>query len=190
MDDSLVALLQGVGPRLRAVRRLRRLTLAQVAERTGLSVSTLSRLESGKRRPSLEVLIPLSAVYRLPLDDLVGAPPAGDPRIHPRPLRRDGGVYVPLTRDSGDVVAFKLVLPGRAGLQQIEQRSHPGYEWLFVLRGRALLRLGDEVAALGAGEAVEFDTRMPHCLVSGTGEVVEVLGLFSRGGGSLRTGAR
>ncbi|MFI6937256.1 helix-turn-helix domain-containing protein [Streptomyces sp. NPDC050287] len=113
MDDRLVALLQGVGPRLRAVRRLSRLTPAQVAERTGLSVSTLSRLASGKRRPSLEVLIPLSAAYRLPLDDLVGAPPVGDPRIHLRPFRRDGAVYVPLTRNTGDVLAFKLVLPGR-----------------------------------------------------------------------------
>lgn len=134
------------------------------------------------------MLIPLSAVYRLPLDDFVGAPPVGDPRIHPRPFCRRGGVYVPLTRDMGDVLAFKLVLPGRGGLQEVEQRSHLGYERLFVLRGRALLKLGDEVAALGAGEAVEFDTRMSHGLVSGTGEVVEVLGLFSRDGGSLRTG--
>ncbi|MFI7347279.1 helix-turn-helix domain-containing protein [Streptomyces sp. NPDC049936] len=189
MDDSLNALLRGVGPRLREVRQSRRLTLAQVAGRTGLSVSTLSRLESGKRRPSLEVLIPLTAVYRLPLDDLVGAPSVGDPRIHPRPFRRDGGVYVPLTRDSGDVVAFKLVLPGHVGLQHVAQRSHRGYERLFVLRGRALLRLGDEVAVLGVGEATEFDTRRPHSLVSSTGEVAEVLGLFSRDGRSLRAWA-
>lgn len=78
---------------------------------------------------------------------------------------------MPLTRDTGDVPAFKLVLPGRGGLREVEQRSHRGYERLFVLRGRALLRLGDEVAD------------------PGTGEVVEVLGLFSRDGGSLRTGA-
>ncbi len=96
---------------------------------------------------------------------------------------------MPLTRDTGDVLAFKLVLPGRGGLREVEQRGHRGNERLFVLRGRALLKLGDEVAALGAGEAVEFDTRMPHSLVSGTGEGVEVLGLFSRNGGSLRTGA-
>ena len=74
-----------VGPRLRALRRQRETTLSALAETTGISVSTLSRLESGRRRPTLELLLPLAEAYGVPLDDLVGAPATGDPRVHLRP---------------------------------------------------------------------------------------------------------
>src|SRR3712207_6992551 len=73
-DDVLTA----VGPRLRALRRQRGGTLGQLSEQTGISVSTLSRLESGQRRPTLELLLPLARAHQVPLDELVGAPPTGD----------------------------------------------------------------------------------------------------------------
>ena len=75
-DVELV--MKSVGPRLRLVRQTRGLTLAQTSASTGISVSTLSRLESGSRRPQLELLVPLAALYRVPLDELVGAPATGD----------------------------------------------------------------------------------------------------------------
>ena len=74
-------MLTAVGPRLRALRKQRGATLEQLAESTGISVSTLSRLESGHRRPTLELLLPLAQAHRVPLDELVGAPATGDPRI-------------------------------------------------------------------------------------------------------------
>ena len=85
-DPGLAGVLDAVGPRLRALRRQRETTLAAVAEATGISVSTLSRLESGQRRPTLELLLPLARAYGVQLDDLVGAPPTGDPRVHMRPV--------------------------------------------------------------------------------------------------------
>jgi transcriptional regulator with XRE-family HTH domain len=57
------------------------------AAATGISKSTLSRLESGQRRPSLELLLPISAAHQVPLDELVGAPEVGDPRIRMEPRR-------------------------------------------------------------------------------------------------------
>ena len=80
IDDGAGA----VGPRLRALRQERGVTLAELSRATGISVSTLSRLESGQRRPTLELLLPLARAHQVPLDELVGAPPTGDPRIHPR----------------------------------------------------------------------------------------------------------
>ena len=74
------------------------ITLTDVAERTGISKSTLSRLENGQRRPSLELLLPLAQAYRVPLDDLVGAPEVGDPRIRLKPRRVNGRTVLPLTR--------------------------------------------------------------------------------------------
>src|SRR4051794_41575875 len=96
-----------VGPRLRRLRQRRELTLTAVAGRTGISKSTLSRLESGQRKPSLEVLLPLAETYHLPLDELVGAPRAGDPRVRSRPRTRHGRPVFPLTQPSSRTAAWK-----------------------------------------------------------------------------------
>ncbi len=87
IDDvpGLDGVLAAVGPRLRALRQQRGVTLPQLSKATGISVSTLSRLESGQRRLTLELLLPLARVRQVPLDELVGAPPTADPRIHLRP---------------------------------------------------------------------------------------------------------
>lgn len=185
MPDDLAAVLDAVAPRLRALRRRRGLTLTEVAEATGISVSTLSRLESGGRRPALDLLLPLARHYRVPLDDLVGAPATGDPRIHPRPIRRHGHVIIPLSRAGADPQAFKQVLPGRDPQDPTDrprQRTHEGRDWMYVLHGRVLLLLGEEEVVLEAGEAAEFDTRTPHAFLSAGREVAEVLGLFSKDG--------
>src|SRR6185295_16692973 len=110
---SIAAALDLVGPRLRAVREQRGVTLTEAADRTGISKSTLSRLENGQRRPSLELLLPLAQAYRVPLDDLVGAPDVGDPRIRLKPRRVNGRTVLPLTRNPGGVQAWKIVIPAR-----------------------------------------------------------------------------
>ena len=176
--DDVEHTLEQVAPRLRRLRRQRGRTLADVSQATGIGISTLSRLESGTRRPSLDVLLPLARTYRVPLDDLVGAPPSGDPRVHPRPVRRGGMVFIPLSRDAGGVQAFKIVLPGRRRAAPRLQR-HDGFEWVYVLAGRLELHLGEEVTVLDTGEAAEFETRTPHALVSASDEPVELLSLFS-----------
>src|SRR3954469_7475696 len=86
-----------VGPRLRRLRERRGLTLTSLAAETGISKSTLSRLETGERKPSLELLLPLSRAFHLPLDELVGAPRVGDPRVRMRPRTRNGRLVYPLT---------------------------------------------------------------------------------------------
>jgi transcriptional regulator with XRE-family HTH domain len=182
-------LLAAVGPRLRALRQERGSTLAGVAEATGISVSTLSRLESGGRRATLELLLPLARAYRVPLDDLVGAPPTGDPRIHPRPVSRFGQTILPLSRRSGGPQAFKHLLPaGPPG--DPDPKQHDGYEWLYVLSGRLRLVLGEHDLVLPAGEAAEFDTRVPHWFGSATGEAVEFLSIFGPQGERMHVRAR
>ena len=89
------------------------MTLAQLSQVTGISVSTLSRLESGQRRPALELLLPLARAHQVALDELVGAPPTGDPRIHPRPIVRYGMTLLPLSRRPGGLQAYKLIIPAR-----------------------------------------------------------------------------
>ncbi|MEU1725220.1 XRE family transcriptional regulator [Nonomuraea sp. NPDC005692] len=178
MHDDMDEVLGAVGPRLRALRRHRGITLAELATTTGVSESTLSRLESGQRRATLELLLPLARVYDVPLDDLVGAPRTGDPRIHLKPITRFGMTFVPLSRRPGGVHAFKMIIPARPGPLEPTPQTHDGFEWLYVLTGRLRLVLGDRDLTLPVGEAAEFDTSMPHWLGSADGGTVELLILF------------
>ncbi|MDQ3990352.1 MAG: XRE family transcriptional regulator, partial [Actinomycetota bacterium] len=162
MDDDLDRALATVGPRLRSLRRQRETTLADLSAATGISVSTLSRLEAGARRPTLELLLPLARAHGVTLDELVGAPPTGDPRIHLRPVTRHGMTMVPLTRRAGGIQAYKLVIPARSSRREPDPQTHEGYEWLYVLNGRLRLVLGEHDLVLAPGEAAEFDTRVPH----------------------------
>ncbi|CAB61612.1 MULTISPECIES: helix-turn-helix domain-containing protein [Streptomyces] len=183
-DDVLA----GVGPRLRQVRKEREVTLAALSEATGISVSTLSRLESGLRRPSLELLLPIARAHQVPLDELVGAPPVGDPRVRARPVVRHGRTHWPLTRQAGGLQAFKVLEP--QSREEPDPRTHEGYEWLYVLSGRLRLVLGEHDVVLSAGEAAEFDTRVPHWFGS-TGEgPAEFLSLFGPQGERMHVRAR
>ncbi|MEU5718528.1 XRE family transcriptional regulator [Streptomyces sp. NPDC020403] len=180
--------LAAVGPRLRDLRRRHGLTLAALAEQTGINESTLSRLEGGGRKPTLEMLLPLAEVYAVPLDELVGAPRTGDPRIHLKPVTRDGMTFVPLSRPGG-VQAHKLLIPPRPGTEP-QLSTHEGFEWVYVLAGRLRLLLGQERVILKPGEAAEFDTHVPHWLGPDDERTVELLVLFGTQGERAHLKAR
>ncbi|MGA5440228.1 helix-turn-helix domain-containing protein [Streptomyces griseoincarnatus] len=183
-DDVLAE----VGPRLRRIRKDREVTLAALAEATGISVSTLSRLESGQRKPGLDLLLPIAQAHQVSLDELVGAPPVGDPRVRSRPIVHGGRTHWPLTRQPGGLQAYKVLEPQRR--LEPEPRRHEGYEWLYILSGKLRLVLGDHDVVLTAGEAAEFDTRVPHWFGS-TGEgPVEFLSLFGPQGERMHVRAR
>jgi transcriptional regulator with XRE-family HTH domain len=179
-EDVITAALDQVGPRLRRLRARRDLTLTAVAATTGISKSTLSRLENGERRPSLELLLPLAQAYRVPLDDLVGAPEVGDPRIRLKPKRINGRIVVPLTRHAGGTQAWKIVIPTTKNVPEL--RSHDGYEWLYVIAGKMRLVLGEHDLVLGPGEVAEFETSEPHWFGSTGEDPAEILSLFGRHG--------
>jgi len=151
-----------------------------VAASTGISKSTLSRLETGQRRPTLELLLELSHAYRVPLDDLVAAPQEGDPRIRLKPERVKGRTVLPLTLQPDGMQAWKIVIPTSKVLA--EPRAHDGHEWIYVLSGHVRLVLGDQDWVLAPGEVVEFETRVPHWFGSTGQEPAEVLSIFNRPG--------
>lgn len=190
MDDDLDSVLTAVGPRLRALRQQRETTLADLSATTGISVSTLSRLESGQRRPTLELLLPLARAYGVQMDELVGAPPTGDPRVHLRPITRHGMTMIPLTRRAGGVQAYKLIIPAARRPTVPQPQTHEGYEWIYVLSGRLRLVLGEQDLVLVDGEAAEFDTRVPHWFASAQDVPVEILSLFGRQGERAHLRAR
>ncbi len=190
MDEDLDHALDAVGPRLRALRKQRETTLNDLSAATGISVSTLSRLESGTRRPTLELLLPLARAHGVTLDELVGAPPTGDPRIHLRPVTRFGMTMLPLTRRAGGIQAYKLIIPAGSDRRVPEPKTHEGYEWLYVLNGRLRMVLGEHDLVLDPGEAAEFDTRVPHWFGAADEHPVEFLSLFGKQGERAHLRAR
>ncbi|MFD6857344.1 cupin domain-containing protein [Rhodococcus sp. NPDC060090] len=164
MDDDKV--LSAVGPRLRGFRQALGLNLAELAERSGITASTISRLERGLVRPGLEQLLPLARVYGLPLDELVAAPRVGDPRVHLKPIRKHGLTFVPLGVHAGGLQGFKVIYPPSAKAGPRKYNTHPGREWFYVLEGAVVLALSDQRTVLEAGEAAEFDTMTPHWIAN------------------------
>ncbi|MFG2461583.1 helix-turn-helix domain-containing protein [Streptomyces sp. NPDC048523] len=188
--DDVDGTLAAMGPRLRAAREHHGATLAAVSCATGISTSTLSRIETGRRKPTLEVLLQLSKEYGVSLDELAGTALAPAAELRGRaPLSfGDDKAVLPLTRYVGGLHAHKHVLPAVEGPPaRPRQVSHEGYEWLCVLYGRLWLALGNQDLVLTAGDVVEFDTRTPHGVVNaGSGGPVEYLIMFGPQGERLR----
>lgn len=183
MNQPIDRTLDAVGPRLKQLRQHRGITLTDLAEDTGISTSTLSRLEAGLRRPTLEQLLPLARVYGATLDELVDAPPTGDPRINLRPIStNDGRTVLPLSRRPGGIQAYKFILPTGDDDAEPDLRTHEGFDWAFVLNGRLRLVLGEHDLILEPGEAAEFDTRTPHWFGATSSGPVEFLSLVGKQG--------
>lgn len=176
--------LDQVGARLRAIRKSRGYTLEDLAAAVNMSASTLSRLESGKRQASLELLLPLTRRLGIRLDDLVPAEVA-DPRVRRPVVRRDGLIIAPLAPEHSPVSTYKITYPATKELPAL--RVHDGYEWLYILRGKLRLRLGDQDLTLGVGEAAEFDTRTPHAMSAAEGKPAQVLSIFNAAGARIHT---
>ena len=179
-SPAIAETLAEVGPRLKRLRERRGVTLTALAAQTGISKSTLSRLENGERKPSLELLLPLAEAHQVPLDELVGAPEVGDPRIRLKPRRRNGRVVFPLTQQSSGVHVWKVIIPPESG--EPELRTHEGYEWLYVLSGHMRLILGEHDITMPPGEVAEFDTRLPHWFGPADDRPVEILSVHGSQG--------
>lgn len=178
--------LDQVGPRLRAARQARGWTLEELAGRASMSASTLSRLESGKRQASLELLLPLTRHLGIRIDDLLTAE-VPDPRVRRPAIRRDGMVIAPLAPEGASIGTYKVTYPPHRECP--EPRAHDGYEWLYVLAGRLLLVLGDREIVLTRGEAAEFDTRVPHSMSAVGSRPAQVISIFNQDGVRMHTHA-
>ncbi|MFD7616815.1 helix-turn-helix domain-containing protein [Streptomyces sp. NPDC059802] len=188
--DDLDGTLAAMGPRLRAAREQHGATLAGISCATGISPSTLSRIETGRRKPTLEVVLQLAREYGVSLDELAGTAPAPAVARHSTALHSfgDDKTVLLLTRYVGGLHAHKHVLSAVEDFPaRPRQVSHEGYEWLCVLYGRLWLALGNKDLVLAAGDVAEFDTHTLHGVANaGPGGPVEYLILFGPQGERLR----
>jgi transcriptional regulator with XRE-family HTH domain len=179
-NDADDAIDSRVRRRLRELRAERELTLQQVAERAHIDVSTLSRLEAGKRRLALDHIPRLAAALDVTTDDLLGSAPRPDPRVRSEPIRAHGITYWPLTNRSagGGLLAYKARIARQRRTPPTELPVHEGHEWMYVLDGRLRLLLGDDDLTIEPGEAVEFSTWTSHWfgVVDKPVELIMILG--------------
>ncbi len=172
--------------RLRELRLQRGLTLQQVAERASIDLSTLSRLEGGKRRLALDHVPALAAALGVSTDELLRTAPRQDPRVRGRPRRYEGMTMWPLTRHgpAGGLQAYKIVISAKRDTPPDDRPVHAGNDWLYVLSGRLRLVLGEDDFTIEPGEAVEFTTWTPHWFGAADGPV-ELIGIFGPQGERL-----
>ncbi len=172
MPTDLDALVRA---RLRSLRQAQGWSLDVLADRAKLSPSTISRIETGKRAVSLDVLLPLARALQVDLESLLeGDTEDPDVVIRPVATMRPGVTMWPLSRPTGSTTAMKMRLEPRK--RQPEPRVHPGHDWFYVLSGRIRLVLGERVIVVETGEAAEFSTMTPHVIdaLDGPAEVVMV----------------
>lgn len=166
---------QLVRTRLRSLRTTMGLSLDELAARTNLSASTISRIETGKRTISLDVLVPLAEALHVDLDSLLDVRTDDDVVIRPSPTSAGGHTTWMLSRPTGTTIAIKMRLEPTSGT--VEQRVHPGHDWFFVIEGRVRLLLGDREIVVESGEAAEFSTMTPHACtaIDGPAEVIMIV---------------
>ncbi len=187
MEGSpLAAVLAEAGPRSRRVPDRRRVTLAELSDATGIKKSTLSRLESGQRTPSLGLLLPIARAHQVPLDELVGAPGSGTLGCSSS-RDRNGRVVIPLTRQAGGVQPREVVLDPTE--EQPTLRLDEGDGWLDVLAGEMRLTVADHDITMGRGEAAELDTAVPHGSGAARDEPVALRSLLAQPGDRIHVRA-
>ena len=168
-----------VRTRLRSLRHTLGFSLGELAARTHLSPSTISRVETGKRSISLDVLLPLASALHIDLDELLDVRRDDDVVIRPSPNTMGSKTTWMLSRSTGNTVAVKMRLEPTP--RPPEQRVHPGHDWFFVLEGRILLHLGEREVTVETGEAAEFATMTPHSMTA-IDEPAELIMIFDRDG--------
>jgi transcriptional regulator with XRE-family HTH domain len=174
---------QVVRTRLRSLRNTLGLSLDELAARTNLSPSTISRVETGKRTISLDILLPLAAALQIDLDALLDIRRDDDVVIRPAPSTWGGFTTWTLSRPTGSTIAVKMRIETT---QMPKQRVHPGHDWFFVLEGRVRLALGDREILVEPGEAAEFATMTPHALAA-LDHPAELIMIFDRDGHRAHT---
>lgn len=170
---------QLVRTRLRSLRNTLGLSLDEVAARANLSPSTISRVETGKRSISLDVLLPLANALQVDLDSLLDVHSEDDVVIRPVPNRTGKRTTWMLSRPTGNTIAAKIRLEPTG--RRPAQRIHPGYDWFCVIEGRVCLLLGDRKILVETGEAAEFATMTPHSFTAVDGPA-ELIMIFDRDG--------
>ena len=164
-----------VRSRIRAIRQHLGWSLDDLAARSGVGASTISRIETGHRSISFDVLVPLARELDVSIDELVTTGRNDDIVIHPEPTHWPGMTMWSLSRPGSSLQAVKIHFAADA--PKPEPQIHPGHDFMFVLSGTVRLTLGAAEHTVSAGQSAEFSTMTPHAVspVDGPADILMVL---------------
>ena len=177
--------------RIKAQRREQNLTLEQVASRTGLTRSVLSKVENFRVTPSLPALGKIAMALGTSVSDLT----AGlDKRPQLVIVRKDEGIKVERDKPESQIIYESLahdrynksmepillgIPPGTARKSALK---HEGEEFMYVVSGSVDLEYGDEIHKLKVGDSAYFDGQVEHRLVNSNAKLAKVLSIFAGAG--------
>jgi transcriptional regulator with XRE-family HTH domain len=176
VKDQLAAF----GANLKQHRLQKGWTLDDLAKRSGLSKPFLSRLESGDRQASIAAVLTLCQIFGLSMAEMFETQVALDPCLIVRKsdaVSREayGLSYLPLSQ-AGHLFNLRpirvTVSPDRTGN---EHYRHEGEEWIYVLSGEISLSLAGQMYDLATGDAIHFDSRLPHRVIPRSKKAPEIL---------------
>jgi transcriptional regulator with XRE-family HTH domain len=178
--DAIELQLASFGSALRELRQNRNWSLQELAFRSGLSKTFLSRLETGDRQASISAVLTLARIFDVSLATMFETQVASEPCLIVRaaeasPQSVNGLTYTFLSNAERffNLQPIRLtVSPKRDGK---DHYHHDGEEWIYLLSGRLTLSLSGKSYDLEPGDAAHFDSRQPHRLIARGPADAEVL---------------
>jgi transcriptional regulator with XRE-family HTH domain len=183
---------QGLGERIREAREMRELTLEDLSSRTGISVETLERVESGQATPPLGALVRVGKALEMQMGYFISGA-ADQPMCvvrsesRPKVARRTqkaaeqyGYVYESLAPEKANRLMEPFLVtmtPTKFG----ELSNHDGQEFIFVLEGEISVRVEEEAEVLRAGDSVYYDSSHPHLVKCHGKEPAKILAMIYAG---------
>ncbi len=155
-------------------------SLSELSAETGISASTLSRIEGGDRRLTVDALERISEALGTTPAAVLADAAREDRFLMPTPQVElsDGMTGIVLRVEDDGRALMRITVPPRG--ESTHTSVHPGTEWFHVLRGRVRLRVGERRLVVEPGQTAQFATSEPHS-IGGFGGEAEVLSRFEPG---------
>lgn len=193
---SSEGVLSNIGEALRSRRRQLHLSLAEVAERSELSIGYISQIERNLASPSLTALMRIGQVLGLELDYFFHARSAGGHHFPqsartPFQLQASGMTFDRISGEFPSSVVNALVVTVPPG-HRSSPVTHPGEELAYVISGNLQYTLGERKLHLSEGDSVHLPSDTPHCWENPFAKAATVLWvgtapLFKAGSGDADT---
>ena len=173
-----------VGPRLRALRERRGLSMRALSEQCGLSVNAISQIERSENSPTVSSLHRLATALHVPISDLF-VPEAKQTILFVKQglglQSQNHGVLMEslgLGLDNQQLGPFRLTVDPRAGNLH-EPATHPGEEFIHCIEGCIEYSISDQVYQLEKADSLLFEAIQPHAYYNPTQEPAVILMVFS-----------
>ena len=179
-----------VGERVKRAREKRGLSLLDISRRTGIEVTLLSEIEEGQSAPPLGTIIKLAKALEMKMGDFISGDELrpftivrrGDRKVVSRyDSKRDkhyGYGYESLAPYKKDRHMEPFLVTLQPAVTEEERSTHDGQEFIFVLTGSMEVRLGEEIHVLDPGDAIYYDSTVPHLVKCHGQETTRILAVL------------